>query len=192
MKLPITIILLFNIGFLFSFEDLGPLKDAQKNYPQIFKIGSVNTITINKVVYYCFSGQAEQPYTCNLSLSDSELYQEATLVAKSNLFTFLSKKDKKVNISLSGNQVLYQYNDKNIYTGANAIIVPLYNATVENLSLRGNSTLRIWRMSNKDSAKRILNLIEDDLDEAKEIYEIFAVADGFAQWPDFIKKPRAR
>ena len=76
--------------------------------------------------------------------------------------------------------------------GANAIIVPLYNATVENLSLRGNSTLKIWRMSNKDSARRILNLIEDDFDEAKEIYEIFAVADSFAQWPDFVKKPRAR
>jgi hypothetical protein len=128
MKLPITIILLFNIGFLFSFEDLGPLKDAQKNYPQIFKIGSVNTITINKVVYYCFSGQAEQPYTGNLSLSDSELYQEATLVAKSNLFTFLSKKDKKVNISLSGNQVLYQYNDKNIYTVI--LFVPVANVKI--------------------------------------------------------------
>ena len=76
--------------------------------------------------------------------------------------------------------------------GANAMIVPLYNATVENLSLRGNSTLKIWRVSNKPSAQRIINLIEDDFDDAKEIYEMFAVADSFAQWPDFIKKPRAR
>jgi hypothetical protein len=76
--------------------------------------------------------------------------------------------------------------------GANAMIVPLYNATVENLSLRGNSTLKIWRMSNKPSAQRIINLIEDDFDDAKEIYEIFAVADSFAQWPDFVKKPRAK
>jgi hypothetical protein len=47
-------------------------------------------------------------------------------------------------------------------------------------------------MSNKNSAKSILNLIEDDFNDAKEIYEIFAVADSFAQWPDFVKKPRAR
>ncbi|MBE6356742.1 MAG: hypothetical protein E7058_06475 [Lentisphaerae bacterium] len=69
-----------------------------------------------------------------------------------------------------------------------AIAVPLFNATVTVLSQTGNSTLQIWRESEKKTARRIIQKIRDDFDEAKEDYEFFACADGFAEWPDFVEQ----
>ena len=153
MRLPLTIILLFNLGLLFSFEDLGPLQDAKKKYPQIFEIGSVKTITINKVACYCFSGQAEQSFKDEFATADSELYEEATLVAKSNLFTFLSNGDKKVNISFFGNKVLYQYNDKKIYTVI--LFVPIANIKITKLQSNTENSKPITLKLPQDIIKQI-------------------------------------
>lgn len=69
-----------------------------------------------------------------------------------------------------------------------AIPVPLYNATVTLLSQTGNSTLQIWRKSEKNSAQKIIKLIETDIEEARAGYEFFACSDGFPEWPDFVQK----
>ena len=76
--------------------------------------------------------------------------------------------------------------------GEDATIIPLYNATAVSIGASGNSTLQIWRKSDKKSAKKIIKMIENDINEAKEEYEIFAAADAFAQWPDFIDKQNTK
>ena len=116
MKLPVMIFVVFCTTVLMAFEDLGPIKTVQKKYPQIFKTGSVNIITINKIPCYVFSGDAEQAFSGDFAETESELYEEATISAKSNFYEFLSKKDKNVSISMTGCSVLYQYNDKKLYT----------------------------------------------------------------------------
>ena len=112
MKLPALIFVVFCTSVLMAFEDLGPLKTAQNKYPQIFKTGSINIISVNNIPCYVFSGEAEQAFSGDFAESPSELYAEATLSAKSNFYEFLSKKDKKAVITMSGCKVLYQYNDK--------------------------------------------------------------------------------
>jgi len=129
MKLPVMIFVVFCTTVLMAFEDLGPLKTAQKKYPQIFKTGSVNIITINKIPCYVFSGNAEQAFSGDFAEPDSELYEEATLSAKSNFYEFLSEKDKNVSISMTGCSVLYQYNDKKLYTVI--LYVPKKNVIVK-------------------------------------------------------------
>ena len=96
MKLPVMIFAVFCTTVLMAFEDLGPIKTVQKKYPQIFKTGSVNIITINKIPCYVFSGDAEQAFSGDFAETESELYEEATISAKSNFYEFLSKKDKNV------------------------------------------------------------------------------------------------
>lgn len=72
--------------------------------------------------------------------------------------------------------------------GEDAIDIPIYNATAVNVGLKKRSTLQIWRRSDKDGAKKIIKLLEKDIDAAKEEYEFFAASDGFAQWPDFVDR----
>ena len=72
--------------------------------------------------------------------------------------------------------------------GEDAIPVPIYNATATNVGMTGKSTLRIWRKSDKDGAKKIIRKLEQDIDEARAEYEFFASSDGFAQWPDFVDR----
>ena len=69
-----------------------------------------------------------------------------------------------------------------------AIPVPLFNATVTVLSQTENSTLQIWRESEKKSAQKIIRMIKSDVEEAREEYDFFACADGFAEWPDFVEQ----
>ena len=69
-----------------------------------------------------------------------------------------------------------------------AIPVPLYNATAVMVSQTKNSTLQVWRKSEKKSAVKIIKLIESDIDAARDEYEFFAAADGFAEWPDFVQQ----
>ena len=101
MKLPVAIFVVFCAAVIMAFEDLGPLKTAQRKYPQIFKTGSVNVITINKIPCYVFSAEAEQAFSGDFAETESELYEEAVLSGKSNFYEFLSKKDKNVSVSMS-------------------------------------------------------------------------------------------
>ena len=129
MKLPVAIFVVFCAAVIMAFEDLGPLKTAQRKYPQIFKTGSVNVITINKIPCYVFSAEAEQAFSGDFAETESELYEEAVLSGKSNFYEFLSKKDKNVSVSMSGCNVLYQYNNKKLYTVV--LFVPKKNVIVE-------------------------------------------------------------
>ena len=116
MKLPVLIFVVFFTAILMAFEDLGSLKTAQNKYPQIFNTGSVNIITINNIPCYVFSGEAEQAFSGEFAETESELYEEATLSAKSNFYEYFSKKNKNTVISMNGCAVLYRFNNKKQYT----------------------------------------------------------------------------
>ena len=66
--------------------------------------------------------------------------------------------------------------------------IALYNATTSSVGQSGASTLTIWRKSDKDRARKIIKMIEDDFESAVEEYDIYACSSGFAQWPDFVEK----
>ena len=129
MKLPVIIFVFICATVLIAFEDLGPLKKAQKKYPDIFKTGSINLITINNTPCYVFSGNSEQAFTGEFAEKDSELYEEATLSAKSNFYESLSKKNKNATITMSNCKVLYQYNNNKLYTVV--LFVPKNNVTIK-------------------------------------------------------------
>ena len=129
MKIPILMILLFCSAALMAFEDLGSLETAQKKYPQIFEMGSINIININDVPCYVFSGEAEQAFAGDYAEPESELYEEATLSAKSNFYETLSKKNKQAVVTMTGSGVLYQYNDKKLYRVI--LFVPRANVSIK-------------------------------------------------------------
>ena len=49
-----------------------------------------------------------------------------------------------------------------------------------------NITHTEFLLGHKKGAQKIIKMIEEDFDSACEEYDIYACADGFAQWPDFI------
>ena len=117
MKNPGIIFLVICMCFeAFAFEDIGTLTDARKSHPEIFIPGSVNTLDFKSQTHYVFSGESEQCFTGEFVESTSELYDEATLSAKNNFFEFMTKGNKNLSVNMSGTTVLYQYNDKKIYT----------------------------------------------------------------------------
>lgn len=130
MKLLGIIIFVVAISLsAFAFEDLGTLASARKAYPEIFIPGSVNVVTIKSISCYVFSGEAEQCFTGEFAEPESELYDEATLSAKSNFFEFLTKKDKTQSVTMSQCSILYRYNSKKTYTVI--LFVPQANVSIK-------------------------------------------------------------
>lgn len=115
-------------SLVFAFEDMGKLNEARKSHPEIFIPGSVNMIDFKAQPHYVFSGEAEQCFAGEFAEPASELYEEATLSAKNNFFESLTKKGGDCTVHMSGCFVLYQYNNKMIYTVI--LAVPKANVTI--------------------------------------------------------------
>ena len=112
-----------------AFEDLGPLTEARQKHPELFVPGRVLVTDIKGVPCYVFSGEAEQAFTGAFAEAESELYEEATLSAKTKFYEFFAKGDKKTTVNMSGCGVLYQYNNKKVYTVI--LFVPKANVIVK-------------------------------------------------------------
>ncbi len=134
MKLPGIFIIFVLALQAFAFEDLGPLASVRSKRPELFVPGNVLVVEIKGTPCYVFSGEAEQSFTGDFAESESELYDEAVLAAKSNFYEHLSKGDKKTEILMSGCQLLYRYNDKKIYTAI--LFVPKANVKITKKSVR--------------------------------------------------------
>ena len=115
MKLPVMIGALLCAGALAAYEDLGPLAEARKQYPGIFEAGSVSTLTVKGTPCYVFQGEAEQLFSGEFAEAAGELYEEATLTAKSNFYKHFTRPGESLSITMSGCSVLYQFNNKKIY-----------------------------------------------------------------------------
>ena len=112
MKTAILIlpILAFSLSS-FALNELGAFDDARAKNPAIFVPGNVLEYAIEGVSGYVFNGEAEQCFSGNMAESDSELYQEAVLDAKSNLRKYLAKRTKSDAFQLSAVRKLYEYPD---------------------------------------------------------------------------------
>ena len=133
MKLPVMIGALLCAGALAAYEDLGPLAEARKQYPGIFEAGSVSTLTVKGTPCYVFQGEAEQLFSGEFAEAAGELYEEATLTAKSNFYKHFTRPGESLSITMSGCSVLYQFNNKKIYTVI--LFVPKQNVTIERKKL---------------------------------------------------------
>ena len=94
---------------VFALDDLGTLEKAREEHPAIFVPGNVLEYTIGNEIGYVYNGEAEKCFEGELAESDAELFQEASLDAKKNLYDFLTKDDKSLEVQMSGVRKLYEF-----------------------------------------------------------------------------------
>ena len=94
-----------------AINELGSLTDARKSHPAIFVPGNVLKYMVSGKNGYVYNGEAEQCFAGSMAESDAELYQEAVLDAKNNLYKFLTKGDKSLSVQMSGAVKLYEFVD---------------------------------------------------------------------------------
>lgn len=105
-------------GMLLAENDFGPLAEARERFPQYFVSGAVGEAkTVNGVEVYYYNGVAEQFFTGDLAESDSELWLEAELDAKSKLYHFFQGDDESVvvNVQLQEARLAYRWKEGKIY-----------------------------------------------------------------------------
>jgi len=128
MKIPgIIIFCILSFGVL-AYENLGPLNLAMEKYPEIFIPGNVNKLKIDGKESYVFAGQAEQLFSAKNAEADRELYQEASLAAKNIFYQKLSKGNKRIIVTMSQCDVLYQFRKGKVYTVI--LFVPVESVSV--------------------------------------------------------------
>lgn len=93
----------------FAINDFGPLEKARKNHPAIFVPGNVIEYTIGNEIGYVYNGEAEKYFEGELGESDANLFREASLDAKKNLYNFLVKDDRSLEVQMSGARKLYEF-----------------------------------------------------------------------------------
>ena len=92
-------------------NELGTIESAQQNYPDAFAPGKVLEVDHDGKSWYAFAGEAEQCFSGKYAESETELFDEATLDAKSNFLSILSHGDSKAKVTMSGLRIAYQYAD---------------------------------------------------------------------------------
>lgn len=93
----------------FALNDLGPFEKARKDHPAIFVPGNVLEYTIGNEIGFVFNGEAEKCFEGELAESEADLFQEASLDAKKNLYNFLTKDNKSLEVRMSGARKLYEF-----------------------------------------------------------------------------------
>lgn len=92
-------------------NELGPIDVAQKKYPAVFIPGNVLRYTVSGEIGYVYNGEAEKFFDGHFSEKDSELYREAELDAKKNLYAYLVKGNACKEVVVAESRKLYQYPD---------------------------------------------------------------------------------
>ena len=112
MKVAMTLFAAISLCMLtFAIDEFGSLDAARKEHPAIFVPGNVLEYSVGDVPGYVFNGEAERFFEGGMAESDSELYQEAVLDAKSNLLKFLKQKSKIDSLQMKGVVKLYEYSE---------------------------------------------------------------------------------
>jgi len=93
----------------FALNDLGPLEKARREHPALFVAGNVLEYTIGNEICYVYNGEAEKCFEGELAESDADLFQEASLDAKKNLYNYLTKGNKSIEVHVSGARKLYEF-----------------------------------------------------------------------------------
>ena len=126
-ELRVLLLGLILVQSVSAYEDLGPIDKVRQSHPYIFVPNEVNKVKIGDVENYVFSGQAEKDFDDE---TDSELWQEATLAAKSSFYQWITKGDGSKEVSMSGCAPIYRDKAGKVY---NMIMsVPCANVRITN------------------------------------------------------------
>lgn len=109
-RIIVGVAVLLVAGAGLALNEFGNLVQAQGEHPEFFKPGSVTETTLDGAVWYVYCGDAEK---CFSEEKSEELYQEAEIQAKMNLYEFFVRKNKdcKVDVSVTKVRKLYQFAD---------------------------------------------------------------------------------
>lgn len=88
-------------------DEFGPLAEAKVRHPEFFEAGAVLEASLGNDIWYVYCGDAEK---CFSEETDSELYQEAEIQAKTNFLEYFvrQEKTKSVSVSVSGARRMYE------------------------------------------------------------------------------------
>lgn len=112
---PALTILALLVPFVaFSLNEFGGIEEARSRYAEMFIPGVVEEVLLGGVPWCSWCGAAER---CFKDEKDSELYEEAEVQSKLNLYEYFKKreKDPDVKVSIAGGRKLYQFRDGNDY-----------------------------------------------------------------------------
>jgi len=107
----------------------GDLNSAKKKYPDIFIPKNVVEMKYQGTQCYVFNGMAEQYFSGELAETDAELHREAEMDAKCNLYSFLSKGNSHIVISVSGIHSVFTYKEGKFYHAV--FVVPKENVSIK-------------------------------------------------------------
>ena len=91
-------------------DEFGPLSEAKAKYPEFFEAGAVLESSLGNATWYVYCGDAEK---CFSEETDSELFQEAEIQAKTNFYEYFVKREKttSVNVTVNGARRMYEFAD---------------------------------------------------------------------------------
>lgn len=93
-----------------AWDELGPIAEARRAHPGLFRKGAVSQIEVDGVEYWAFAGDSDQRDGFT-SLSDTERYAEAALDARRNLLRHVTGGAKNVTAEVSNIVVAYRFAD---------------------------------------------------------------------------------
>lgn len=105
----IVAVLALTASAAFARDDLGSFADARAAWPDAFVPGKVATIDRAGEELYAFAGEAESFFPGEMAESDAELYEEATLDAKTRFYETMAGDNPSRSVSLSGLRVAYRW-----------------------------------------------------------------------------------
>jgi len=107
-RLGLMIVLLVAASAAMAENEFGDCAAARAAHPDFFRPGVVTIAALNGEDWYVYCGDAEK---CFKEESDSELYEEAAVQAKMNLFNYFAKDNPGVRVEVSFARKMYQYPD---------------------------------------------------------------------------------
>ena len=93
-------------------------------------------------------GEAEKCFDGDMAESDAELFQEATLDAKKNLYKHLTKEDKTLTVRMNGVKKLYEYSEEKM----RRVVLFVAKSDVE---IQKRESLKTWEKVGTDVYEKI-------------------------------------
>lgn len=94
--------------------EFGEFQAARQSHPEFFRPGVVEDARLGDEPWYVYCGEAEK---CFNEEKDSELYEEAEVQAKQNLYSYFQKKENNpaVKVGVATGRKLYQFTEGKMY-----------------------------------------------------------------------------
>lgn len=111
---PLFILLCFSV-LLYGQQKKETLDTIRNRYPDLFVDAHVIKVTYDNQQGYMYRGNAEQLFSGDFAEPASELYAEAELDAKANLYEYFKKDDENIVVVIRRARIILNYKEGNIY-----------------------------------------------------------------------------